>query len=175
MGDPKKLRRKYRKPRHPWQAFRIKEEKNLIRKYGVKNKKELWRALSRIRQWRRQAREITEMRGEKAEEAKEVLINKLRRLGILGGEAKLEDVLSLKITDILERRLQTQVFNKGLSSTVKQARQFISHGKVMVNDQIITSPSYTVRKSDDIGLTPEFEKRLSEIKKKEKKDGQKEK
>ena len=34
MGDPKKLRKKYEPPRHPWQASRIESEKILFKEYG---------------------------------------------------------------------------------------------------------------------------------------------
>lgn len=168
MGDPKKLRKKYMKPRHPWQASRIKDEKGIINEYGIKNKKEIWKASFKVRNWRQQARKITEMRGEKAEKAKNILLTKLQKLGILGEKADLENVLDLKVHALLERRLQTQVFKKGLASSVKQARQFISHKKIMVNNQIITSPSFIVKVNDKIGLNPKFEKIIGESIKKSK-------
>ena len=40
MGDPRKLRKKYYPPSHPWQKIRIDEEKILMKDYGFKNKKE---------------------------------------------------------------------------------------------------------------------------------------
>ena len=166
MGDPKKLRKKYSGPRHPWQGIRIKEEKELIRSYGIKNKKEIWKTASRVRQWRQQARKITEMRGKEAEAAEKILLSKLQKLGILDEKANLENVLDLKIQDLLERRLQTQVFKKGLASSMKQARQYIVHEKVMVNNEIITSPSYITKVKDIINLTPEFIKQLKSPKKK---------
>lgn len=169
MGEPKRLRKKYQKPKHPWQASRINEERTLMNEYGVKNKKEIWRSSSKVRAWRRQARKITEMAEDKAEEAKKTLIKKLRKLGILDEKADLENVLDLKIKNLLERRLQTRLYKKGLSSTVKEARQFISHGKVTINGKIITSPSYIVKTSDNIALLPEFEKRIKENKAKPKK------
>jgi len=168
MGDPKKLRKKYQKPRHPWQASRIIEERDFRRNYGVKSKREIWRASSKVRKWRQQARKITEMRGERAEKEKGILIAKLQKLGLLGEKADLENVLDLKVEDILDRRLQTQVFKKGLSSSVKQARQFITHQKVMVNNKIVTSPSYTVKSKDNISLTAKFQKQLAAPPKKKK-------
>ena len=41
MGSPKKQRKKYSKPSHPWQKARIEEEKALKKEYSFKNKKEL--------------------------------------------------------------------------------------------------------------------------------------
>ncbi len=42
MGDPKFSRKKYETPNHPWQTARIKEEKDICKKYGLKNKTEIW-------------------------------------------------------------------------------------------------------------------------------------
>jgi hypothetical protein len=43
MGDPKKIRKKFSKPRHPWQKARIEEEKVLVIGFGLKNKREVYR------------------------------------------------------------------------------------------------------------------------------------
>ena len=44
MGDPKKLRKKYTPPRHPWQGSRILAENGLVKEHGLKNKKEIYKA-----------------------------------------------------------------------------------------------------------------------------------
>ena len=44
MGQPRKSRKKYNTPPHPWNAERIKNENKLMTKYGLKNKKEIWKA-----------------------------------------------------------------------------------------------------------------------------------
>ena len=49
MGHPKKPKKQYSKPGHPWEAERIKEEASLRREYGMTNKKEIWRATSKLR------------------------------------------------------------------------------------------------------------------------------
>ena len=41
MGQPRKSRKKYNTPPHPWNAERIKNENKLMTKYGLKNKKEM--------------------------------------------------------------------------------------------------------------------------------------
>ena len=38
MGDPKKIRKKYSTPKHPWEGARIEEEKKLLKDYGIKKK-----------------------------------------------------------------------------------------------------------------------------------------
>jgi small subunit ribosomal protein S4 len=68
----------------------------------------------------------------------------------------LDDVLDLSINDILERRLQTIVFNKGLTKSIHQARQLITHGHITIHGQRITSPSYLVLKDEEatVAYTP---------------------
>ncbi len=41
MGDPKKPKKKYQTPMHPWNKERIGLEKELLKKYGLKNKEEI--------------------------------------------------------------------------------------------------------------------------------------
>lgn len=137
----------YETPNHPYQGERIAEEGGLLGRYGLQNKEELWRTQSELRSFRREARSLLgREQGDveaAAEEATEFL-DRLRRAGILGPEDGPDDVLSLDETDLLERRLQTIAYRKGLGNTPKQARQFITHGHVTVNGRSVTVPSYTV-------------------------------
>ena len=144
MGSPKKHRRKYSTPTHPWQKSRIEEEKELLKEYGLKNKKEIWKATSMLRQFKRQAKDLIASRGDQSEKQKELFLNKLNRLNIIQKTDLLDAVLGLGIRDILNRRLQTVVLNKGLARSVNQARQFITHEHIMVGDKKITKPSYMV-------------------------------
>ena len=41
MGDPKKFRKKYQTPAHPWIKADIEENKLLTREYGLRTKKEI--------------------------------------------------------------------------------------------------------------------------------------
>ena len=66
----------------------------------------------------------------------------MQGLGLLQAGAELDQILSLTVNDILNRRLQSVLYRKGLARTVKQARQFIVHRHVVVGDKEITSPSY---------------------------------
>ena len=144
MGSPKKHRKKYSTPSHPWQKSRIEEEKVLLKEYGLKNKKEIWKATSMLRQFKRQAKDLIANRGEQAEKQKELFLNKLNRLSIIQKTDMLDAVLGLDVRDILNRRLQTVVLNKGLARSVKQSRQFITHEHIIVGDKKITKPSYMV-------------------------------
>ena len=144
MGSPKKIRRKYETPMHPWQRERIDEEKTYSRKYGLKNKKEIWKIRSVLRGFTRQAKSLEGTGTEQAKKESENLLKKLVRLGLIKANAQLGDVLSLKVEDIFNRRLQTIVYNKGLARSAKQARQFIIHGHVGINDHKLDVPSYLV-------------------------------
>ena len=66
------------------------------------------------------------------------------RSGILPETAKLEDVLDLTVEDVLRRRLQTVVHKKGLAYTAKEARVFVVHGHIAMNNKKINSPSYLI-------------------------------
>jgi len=153
MGHPKKSKKRYERPRRPWEITRIKEEKELAETYGLKNKREIWKAASIMKRYRREIRAIlAEIAGLKPTEhtlqKKEGILSALRRRGILkeseGGSARLEDVLGLNVEDILERRLQTRVHKKGLSNSLKHARQLIVHGHIAVDGRRVTIPSYSV-------------------------------
>ncbi len=156
MGDPRFQRKKFKTPLHPWQASRIKEEGELVKEYGLKNKREIWKMRSKLRNWQDQAQAIVAMAGEKEEAATKVLLDKLQKFGAISPEAKFDDILSLTVRDVAERRLQTQLYKKGMAFTPKQARQFIVHKKVLVNNRQITSPSYLVKVGDDVRLAPGF-------------------
>ncbi|MFW5973757.1 MAG: 30S ribosomal protein S4 [Natrialbaceae archaeon] len=142
----------YETPNHPYQGERIAEESGLLGRYGLKNKEELWRAQSELRSIRREARRlIGEAQGdvEAAEAAGSEFLAKLRRYGILDGNETISDVLSLDETDILERRLQTVVYRKGLASTPTQARQFITHGHITVDGARAKAPSRKIEAGEE--------------------------
>lgn len=71
-----------------------------------------------------------------------------------GGEATGEMLLQL-----LERRLDNVLYRLNLTASRAQARQWVSHGHVMVNDQKVSIPSYLVREKDQIklaGIEPQW-------------------
>ena len=154
MGDPKFPGKHYNTPSHPWQKVRIEEERTLTQQYGLKNKKEIWKANTKIRSMRRQARKLTATSGdEQAQKEKSLLLAKLNRLGMLEQESGLEDVLRMTPENILDRRLQTQVYLQGLSSTAKQARQLIVHGHISVDGAVTRVPGMIVTKLQEKNIT----------------------
>lgn len=149
MGDPRKQRRKYSTPSHPWQASRIEEEKELKKEYGFKNKKEIWKTDAKLKKFTHQAKRLITGLTEQTKKETQDLLLKLFKYSLLPKEAKVEEVLGLTIKDIAERRLQTIVFKKGLGRTINQARQFIVHGHVFIGGQKVTVPSYLVKRDEE--------------------------
>lgn len=156
MGDPKFLRRTYDTPKHPWEAGRMEEERKLLAKYGLKNKRELWKAQSILRGFRGQARELAARLRAGEEQAKletDGLLGRLTRLGILRvGSPTIDDVLALRTEDILHRRLEWIVFTKGLAPTPKGARQLIVHGHLSIGDHKVTRPGYLVPAAEEVQI-----------------------
>lgn len=153
MGDPKFSKRKYETPSHPWEGERIKAENELLMKYGLKNKRELWRAQSFIRTLRSQSRELqARLRtGDKqAEIETEELLRRCGRLSLLPPEGTtLNDVLALNTEAVLQRRFQTVIYRKGFAYTPKQARQFIVHGHTSIAGRKVTIPGYLVKRGEE--------------------------
>ena len=149
MGDPKKLKKKYSRPSHPWQKARIDEENTLTKEFGFKNKKEIWKLSSLLTNYGEQAKKLTALKTKQAAVEKKQLLDRLHILGLLNKGAQLEDVLTLTLKNIVERRLQTLVLKQGLARTVNQSRQFITHGHITVNNKVITSPSCLITIADE--------------------------
>jgi len=164
MGQTKKIRKKYSTPIHPWQRERIIEEKDILREYGLKNKKEIWKYSARLRSARDQVKKIVaNIRLEQSAKEREQLMQKLLKYGIISKDSKVEDILDLKTKYFLERRLQTVVFRKGLARSTKQSRQFITHGHILVNGKKITAPSYFLSKDEEAKLEFRATSNLSKI------------
>lgn len=153
MGDPRKTRKKYSKPTHPWQRSRIEEEKQIEKEYGFKSKKEIWKFKSKIRQINAQVKKIVGKRNAQSAIEEKQLLDKLYKMGITEKDSKLEDVLGLDLRRLLDRRLQTMVFKQNLTNTINQARQLILHGHIFVNGKKVTIPSYIVLRNDKISYS----------------------
>ena len=117
----RRLRKKYKTPRKPFERDRLIEEIRLVGYYGLRNKKELWRAKTLLSEFRRRARKLLAIDPSERVKEEKALIDKLYRLGILDKDASLDDVLRLRVEDILERRLQSVVWRLGFARTPHQA------------------------------------------------------
>jgi small subunit ribosomal protein S4 len=153
MGDPKKQKKKYQTPGHPWQKTRIDEEKNLIKEYGLKNKREIWKMDSKLRKFKSQVKKLITAPTKQKKIEKTQLLKKLQSLGLIKEAAQLDDVLSLTLKNVMERRLQTVLYRRGLAKTIKQARQMIVHQHVCIGNKKITMPSYLLKKDEEEKLS----------------------
>jgi len=153
MGDPKKQRKKYETPRFPWRTSTLQEELKLLGQYGLRNKHELWRHETMLSNFRGIARSLIGRTAEERKKMEDELVIRLKKIGVLHETDVLDDVLDLTIEDVLERRLQTIVFRKGLAKTTYQCRQLITHGHIAVGNRRVTSPSYMVTKNEETRIT----------------------
>lgn len=156
MGDPKKPRKNWRKPKRPLNYDLLNEELFVLGTFGLKNKRELWKAHTELSRVRNQARSLLALTQEVREKKEQILMQSLTRIGLVKENSTLDDVLNLKVTDLLSRRLQTVIQKKGLIKSPYQARQAVVHGHVMIGDRVVTVPSYTVKidEENQIRLAP---------------------
>jgi len=158
MGDPKKSRKIFRRPRQIWTTEQLSSELFLIGSYGLRSKGELWKAQTKVADIRNQARELLALTVEQRQAQETKLLNFLYKIGLVKESATLDDILNLKLEDILERRLQTIIMKKGISKSPQQSRQLVVHGHVSIGDRTINIPSYIVKKEEEsqIVLHDEF-------------------
>ncbi|MGC8547808.1 MAG: 30S ribosomal protein S4 [Candidatus Micrarchaeia archaeon] len=147
MGSPKRLRKKYEMPPNMWDSSRIAQQHEIKEKYGLRKMRELWQAESELSRIRKNVREI--LAGRESEETGRQIISRLASYGIVKPDATLDELLSIGVDSLLERRLQTVVAKKGLARTLKQARQLITHGFIAINGKKVTTPSYEVKINEE--------------------------
>jgi len=141
----KRQKKKYSRPQRPFDKARIEEENVLKEKYGLKNKKEIWKADAAIGRVRNQAKKLITAE----EDEKKAFVERMQKKGFK--TEIIADALALDKEDWLKRRLQTIVHKKGFTTTPKQSRQLITHKHVLIGDQIVNIPSYHVS-SEEEGL-----------------------
>lgn len=144
MGDPRKARKQYSRPRSPWRADQLAQELYLLGTFGLRNKRELWRSQTHLSSVRKQARTLLAATEQVRLREEKKLLDSLRRSGLVAETATLDDILSLTVEDVLSRRLQTMVFKKGMALSPLHARQLIVHGHVKIGNRVITIPGYEV-------------------------------
>lgn len=149
MGDPHKPKKTYHRPRRIWTIDQLNAELYILGTYGLRNKRELWKAQSEIARIRNQARALLAIPTEVRRDKELRLLGFLNRLGLVNESATLDDVLNLKIEDILERRLQTIVMRKIMSKSAIEARQIVAHRHVSVGSRTVNLPGYIVRKDEE--------------------------
>lgn len=151
MGAPKRNRKKYERPAAIWNKQRIEEEHKLKSDYGLKNLRELWKVTSEIRRIRRNIRAV--LSGNASEETGRAIVSRLANYNIIKGDAVLDDLLIMKPESILERRLQTMIYRKGMAKSLRQSRQLITHGFISINGRKARSPGYWVKSNEESGIS----------------------
>jgi len=134
----KRKHKSYSRPKRPFEKIRIEEEGKIRTEFGLKNKREIWKAEAKVSSMREKAKNLISS----GPEEQKALFKRLQKVGLKVNS--IADVLSLDKKDILKRRLQTILVAKKLANTPKQARQFITHKKVLVDGETVSIPSYVV-------------------------------
>jgi small subunit ribosomal protein S4 len=134
----KRKHKTYSKPKKPFDKVRIDEEAGIIKEFGLKNKREIWKADAQVKSLREKAKRLITSDPEKQKH----LFESLKKMGFKVNS--IGDVLSLDKKDYMKRRLQTILVDKRIASTLKGARQLITHKKVFVGSNVVNSPSYIV-------------------------------
>lgn len=138
----------YVTPRRPFEKERLDQELKLIGKFGLRNKREVWRVKYTLAKIRKAARELLTLDEKDPKRLFEgnALLRRLVRVGVLDeGQMKLDYVLGLRVEDFLERRLQTQVLKHGLAKSIHHARVLIRQRHIRVRKQVVNIPSFVVR------------------------------
>ena len=68
--------------------------------------------------------------------------------------ARKKGVTGENLLRFLEARLDNTVFRFGFGATRRQARQMVTHGHILVNDQVVDIPSYQLRPGDIVAVRP---------------------
>ena len=157
MGDPKNPRRMWKKPKRPLNYELKMAELKILGTFGLRTKRELWKAHTELSRVRHQARSLLALRQEERQEKEPILMNSLSRIGLVSNESTLDDVLNLQVNDLLSRRLQTIVSRNFGFKTPYQARQAVIHGHIMIGDRKVNIPSYIVKLEEEknIHFSPE--------------------
>lgn len=134
----KRKHKTYSRPKRPFDKARIQEEVEIKKEFGLKNKREIWKADAKIKSIREKAKKLISS----DESEKRAFFERLKKIGFKVDS--ISDVLSLDKRDYLKRRLQTVLVNKRMAHTLKGARQLITHKKVWVGENNVNSPSYIV-------------------------------
>ena len=154
----KRKHKTYSRPKRPFDKPRILEEAQIMKDFGLKNKKEIWKADAKIKSIREKAKKLISA----DESEKKALFERLNKMGLK--VSSLSGVLSLDKKDYMNRRLQTIIVKKKLARTMKQARQLITHKKVLVDEKVVGVPSYlvSVDMENKINLKPMKMKKMEE-------------
>ncbi|MCH7567811.1 MAG: 30S ribosomal protein S4 [Nanoarchaeota archaeon] len=157
--------KKFSWPRKLYDKQRILEENKLVEKYGLKNKREIWKTEAKIKHFRNRTKSLITA----SQEEQNKFFDKLNKIGF--DVKTIADVLALSKEDLLKRMLTNIVVSKGLANTPKQARQMIVHKRIAIDNKTVNVPSYLVKVTEEnlISFKKKY-KKLKIAKKKESKE-----
>ncbi len=155
MGLPIRHKTKAVSHKKKWDKNTIVEEAVFVSDYALKNKKEIRKAEALLSKLKTIAKNFNKTTETKASTGAAQFVAKIKAQGYLNVEAEsLDEVLDITLRELFERRLSTVVYKAGLAKTPGQARQFVVHGHVTVNGEIVTAPSYptTVKDAETVAF-----------------------
>lgn len=150
----------YKVPRRPWEKERMSSELKIVGTYGLRNKREVYRARYTLAKIRSAARELLTLdpKDPRRNFEGQAILRRLHRIGILDDNKRsLDHVLGLSVEDLLKRRLQTVLLEKSINvRSIHHARVLIRHRHIAVGNQMVNVPGYLVRTENEnhIGYHP---------------------
>ena len=129
---------KFSRPHKLYDKIRIGDENKLVEQYGLKSKREIWKAEAKIKYFRNRAKFL--INSDTEEQNK--FFAKLTDIGL--SVNNIADVLALNKEDLLKRRLTTVVWKRGLANSAKHARQLVVHKKISVDGRVVNVAGYFV-------------------------------
>ena len=124
----------------------LKIESDLLKQYGLRNKKELYKTKGLVQKYQKLNRSV-----DHSTLKYKSICEKLIKLGIFSSAFSSQKFHTLSVNNFLERRLQT-IVAKMKAISLSNARQLIIHGKVMVNKTIKRFPCYLIRVDSQISF-----------------------
>ncbi len=101
MGDPRKNRKTYQTPRHPWRKEQLEEELRLLGDYGLRNKRELRRHETQLSEIRGIARTLLGATETQRSLLETDYLRRMSRLGYLPETANVDNILDLNVKDLM--------------------------------------------------------------------------
>ena len=145
MGIVKKQRKKRVFHKKRWDKATIELEKELVRDYGIRRKREIRKFELILKKIKEQAKTFNKQRmTEDDPEVREFLTGLIEDGFLKVENPKIDDVLDISLRDILDRRLTSIVYKKKLARTPRQARQFIVHGHIAIDGKKVDTPNLLV-------------------------------
>lgn len=138
-----KKHKKFSWPRKLYDLDRITDENKLVEKYGLKNKREIWKTEARVAYLRNRAKKLITA----SEKEQNLFFTKLNHSGL--NVQSIADVLALTKENLFQRRLGMILIKKNLATAPKQARQMISHKRVLIDGKVVSAPGYIVRVDEE--------------------------